>query len=769
MNDSAWSGALWARRVAIRPWLLLGAVVVLAAALRFYRLDGSSLWSDEGNTWALIQRPFDAIARAAAADIHPPGYYFLLKLWTALFGISAAGMRSLSALAGTALVAVVYLIGRQTGGPRFALTAALVAALNPFQVYYAQEARMYMLLALEGAGLIAALLFWFEREQRQRGLWLPGLVFVACGAAGFWTHYSFPILLTAAGVAYLWHWQRRTRRQPRALARLTYFTLANAAILLLYSPWLTTAVDRVLNWPKGGVATPPGEAGTLWVRLTLRTLTFGPLRDLPAPLWPWLVVAGVLPLLGMLALARRPQGMTVALWLAAPVALMFGLGLFSDAFLKFLLVASPAWVLLSVAAARLLPRPDLGYLAVAACATALAAVGLPSYYTSPTVRDNYAGVAAYVAAVAEPATAVVVLDAPGQADVWSYYDPGLPVLALPRQRPPDTATTLAALAEATDDRRQVFALYWATDEADPERIVEGWLNRHAFRGLESWQGNVRFVAYSVPSRLTCADLTPPAGFGPVLALMGQCQPRFPQTVPSGQAALVRLRWQATQPIQIRYKVTVQLLDAAGQVVAQHDAEPAGGSRPIDGWLPGEEIDDNHGLPIPPGTPPGDYRLIVAVYDPDTGARLPTLAGDALALGNITVTRPTKPLPIDVVPIRRRSNAQFGPLRLVGYDAYKKGYSYAPETPLAPGDQLHVTLLWQAPDPLPPGWPADATFTLRLGDQILTAPPAGTTYPTADWQPGDLARGEFDILFDGRDAVPTLQVGATTIRLARVPR
>ena len=160
---------------------------------------------------------------------------------------------------------------------------------------------MYMLLALLGAGSMAALLFWFEREQRQRSVWLPGLAFVLCGVAGFWTHYSFPILLTAAGFAYLWHWQRRTRHQPRGLARLTYFTLANAAILVLYSPWLTTAVDRVLNWPKGGVATPLGEG----LRLTLRTLTFGPLRDLPDPLWPWLVVAGVLPVLGVLALLRR--------------------------------------------------------------------------------------------------------------------------------------------------------------------------------------------------------------------------------------------------------------------------------------------------------------------------------------------------------------------------------------------------------------------------------------------------------------------------------
>ena len=66
-------------------------------------------------------------------------------------------MRSLSALIGVGVAAMIYAIGRRIS-PALALTAALLAALNPFQVYYSQEARMYMLLALAGAGLFWALL-----------------------------------------------------------------------------------------------------------------------------------------------------------------------------------------------------------------------------------------------------------------------------------------------------------------------------------------------------------------------------------------------------------------------------------------------------------------------------------------------------------------------------------------------------------------------------------------------------------------------------------
>ena len=87
--------------------ILILAVVALATALRFYALDHSSLWSDEGNTWALVQRPFAQIARNAAADIHPPGYYWALKVWTALWGTSAWALRSFSAVAGVLLVVVI--------------------------------------------------------------------------------------------------------------------------------------------------------------------------------------------------------------------------------------------------------------------------------------------------------------------------------------------------------------------------------------------------------------------------------------------------------------------------------------------------------------------------------------------------------------------------------------------------------------------------------------------------------------------------------------
>jgi hypothetical protein len=170
---------------------------------------------------------------------------------------------------------------------------------------------------------------------------------------------------------------------------------------------------------------------------------------------------------------------------------------------------------------------------VAIGAFILTASVLPSYYTSPTVRDNYAGVAAYVEAVGNPATDLVILDAPGQADVWSYYARALPVIGLPQSRPPDPTATIAQLESAAADRRQISALFWATDEADPDRLVESWLDQNAFRGLESWQGNLRFVVYSLPNQLSCAEYTFATAFGESIRLLGHCQTDFPLRLAAG--------------------------------------------------------------------------------------------------------------------------------------------------------------------------------------------------------------------------------------------
>ncbi|MBV7339830.1 hypothetical protein KFU94_68795 [Chloroflexi bacterium TSY] len=771
---------------------LLAIILVVAFVLRFWALDASSLWSDEGNTWALIRRSYTQIARDAAADIHPPGYYWLLKTWTLMWPQTAFGMRSFSALCGTLLVYIVYRIGllmtkhsswiRTNWFPSsfiatqphnqfywFGLLAAWISALAPFQIYYSQEARMYILLALESGLLFWALLALIYREldSSLEQLLLPATGFVASGIAGLWTHYSFPVILAAAGLTYLVN----SFSHPWRLLR---YGLLNLFILIAYLPWLPTAIDRVLNWPQVGQSIS-WEDG---LALTLRTLTFGPLRNITSPHMTWLVVAGVLPIVGSTFLlwhdrraklrnsVERAPAVALSTWFLGPIILMFALGLFRDAFFKFLLVASPAWALLMAAAPFWLIRSKTFYvlscLLLAIGASIMASVALPDYYRDPTARDNYRGVSRYLAFQSDMLHNLVLLNAPGQQEVWEYYNPGFPVLALPTERPPNPLQTISRLERAVEKKTNIYALFWATNESDPESIVENWLDRHSFRGLDSWQGNMRFVTYARPSQLICQPFSSPVTFAnkdgmDQILLLEQCQPAFPQQIASGQVALIGLQWQIDEPIKKRYKVTLQLLDARQQVIAQRDSEPVGGSLPTDAWQPHTIISDNHGIVLPPGTPPGNYRLILALYETESGQRLQYAQTDFFELGTIEITKGYSRALLEITPMMVRLRQEIGPLILEGYDVYRKGSAHQPETPVAAGDPLHYTLYWGVPDPRSKEWPDDLTFTMRFGQQTLIAPLAGGSYPTSLWDSGDLVRGEFDIIYDGTDTHVELQV------------
>ncbi len=134
----------------------LAALVLLAAALRFPGLDAQSFWHDEAFTVPLVDGSFGHLLDGIGdTESTPPLYYVLAWLWEKLFGSGEAGLRSLSAVFGVALVPVAYLIGRELAGRRAALVAGALVAVSPYLVWYSQEARAYALVACLGALALA--------------------------------------------------------------------------------------------------------------------------------------------------------------------------------------------------------------------------------------------------------------------------------------------------------------------------------------------------------------------------------------------------------------------------------------------------------------------------------------------------------------------------------------------------------------------------------------------------------------------------------------
>ena len=91
---------------------------------------------------------------------------------------------------------------------------------------------------------------------------------------------------------------------------------------------------------------------------------------------------------------------------------------------------------------------------------------------------------------------------------------------------------------------------------------------------------------------------------------------------AGDTLSLRTFWQVEQPFTADYFIFVHVLNAAGQTVAQRDAPPWQGRFPTSSWRPGTLIVDVNDLPLPSDLPPGDYTLVVGMFDPATGAHPP---------------------------------------------------------------------------------------------------------------------------------------------------
>lgn len=103
----------------------------------------------------------------------------------------------------------------------------------------------------------------------------------------------------------------------------------------------------------------------------------------------------------------------------------------------------------------------------------------------------------------------------------------------------------------------------------------------------------------------------------------------------GEQAVLALDlvWRALEPTEASYQVFVHLLDAEGKILAQHDGLPQGGATPTAGWLPGEIVVDPVELSLPADRTGALARVVVGLYDRDTGARLPATDGAGRGLGD----------------------------------------------------------------------------------------------------------------------------------------
>ena len=214
-----------------------------------------------------------------------------------------------------------------------------------------------------------------------------------------------------------------------------------------------------------------------------------------------------------------------------------------------------------------------------------------------------------------------------------------------------------------------------------------------------------------------------------------------KVLPSGKSAWVALRWQVLRPASKDYKVGAYLVDGEGRLIGQMDKLLLSNYlRPTSQWEPGQIEIDYYTLPSLPATPPGEYHIEVALYDPESLERLPILGEMAgrqtFSIGTLQVVKPL--LPPEVEPQVWLGEEIAPGVSLLGYDL--------PREMVEPGEEVELTLYWQALEDVA----NDYLLSLQLrdgegwvwGEEV--GRPLDGRYPTTEWDKGEVVRDWHEI-------------------------
>ncbi len=243
-----------------RDFSVLFAGLAIYVGLAWSTITKFSIWFDEAFGSYLIRFDFASLTRYTANDVHPPLYYWLLKIWASAFGNTELGLRSMSIFFGVVTIVLAFLFVLRYFGPRVAYVSLIFLVLSPMFVRYGQEARMYTLLT---AIIVAATyVLVYAQQTKKLGAWVAYGVLVALGML---TQYFAALVWIAH-----WVWRYMTVRSHGEKFKKTIkklftkeWVIAHVVAIAVFLPWLPFFVAQVVNVQGNGFWVGPVTTVTL--------------------------------------------------------------------------------------------------------------------------------------------------------------------------------------------------------------------------------------------------------------------------------------------------------------------------------------------------------------------------------------------------------------------------------------------------------------------------------------------------------------------------
>jgi hypothetical protein len=523
-------------------------------------------------------------------------------------------------------------------------------------IWDAQDNRMYPLLAVFD---FASFYFSLSILQK-RGGWLHGIGYVVSTTLALYTHYLAIFVVFTENVV----WALLVWRLPERRRRIGIWIAAQAAVALLFTPWLLRASVTVSQFTTDFL--PAVKAGEM-LRRTLVGLSLG--RSVDAHIGPILglgfvvtLALGLSPLIGRREERALGSGgftesqsiLVLLVYLLVPLACIAAFSV-----LRFP-IFDERYIMLSLPAYLLILARGLSYLSAPGPRRWIAAFGLVwiLLVTGHSLR-NYYSVPRYMKGIdwREYVAQLLACAEPGDLLIQNYPDPGLtyhlrdrmPRVLLPTGYPADVKETEGELQRLSETYTRIWLQPAKYSQWDSEGLVETWLGRHTLKVGERVFPRARLARYLPPQ--TYEPLISPvqATLGEKVQLMGYVLEQEVEThsrevcsspqlldtlsLQPGERLYLTLFWQPLADMETDLTVFSHLYDPGGQLWGQKDSQPVGGTYPTSQWRMGETIVDRYEIQLDPQAPAGKYTLAVGMYDLVTGDRLPATGAEQVLLGD----------------------------------------------------------------------------------------------------------------------------------------
>ncbi len=601
-------------RQRLMVWLII--ILLIAAALRFFRLDYQELRGDEAASWARVTQtvgPLDLAQRLIReGQPHPPIHYWLLQGWERILGESEFALRSLSALLSLIIVALVYRVTiRITHNSMMALTAMFITAVHPYQIWLAQDVKnMYELVPI---GLLLATLILPRLLHGDRRAWL---LYVISGVLSVLSHYYAVFGLIAHGAYLLF-----TRVDRRSWRR---WLMAGVGIAACISIWI------ILIWP--GIAAKqlnhPGQQPlAAFLADTLGDAALGPAMPDSFNL-PGILMVGVLVMLGTIQLWRlhRAWDAVLAAWLLITFAAIFAITRFRAIYNTFYFSSAyPALYILSAIGLCVFMRRRVIMLMLSSLVLIGFGLSLRNYYFDSAYSKTVGlrRMANEIALAGQPSD-VVITNQPDPATIYYLRKLSLPIVLLPPR--PDSSP--AQIDQQLTDLAAHHDRLWhipVRSVWDAAGTIETDLSSRYLLAADFQFKSVRLQEY-VPQPGSLAQyraLNTQFDQGVQLAgsyvtVNGDPDNRDPQ---GGEWLRVTLFWTTSATMQVDYKVFVHVVDANGQIIAQDDSMPQHDHQPTSQWSVNQRVLDDHEFQLPAEGLVNPLSIQVGLYNADSGQRL----------------------------------------------------------------------------------------------------------------------------------------------------